>query len=195
MVLDVFEEYAEDYDRWFDEHRDEYLEEMARLREFVPSPDDRSIEVGAGSGRFAAPLGVPLGLEPARALARIARQRGLEVIRGVAEALPLKNGVCSLVLLVTVICYLVDPRPAFLEIRRALRPSGSLVVAFIERGGLIHRKYLQEKVKGRFLSRARFYSTREVETLLLETGFRIVRIDSRAGFCIICAEKVEPGDL
>src|SRR5690606_18061628 len=124
MSQDVFEEYAEDYDRWFDEHRNEYLQELSRIREVLLAPDSRSIEVGVGSGRFAAPLGIRLGIEPSRALGRMARQRGIEVIRGRVEALPLMDGSCSSVLLVTVICFLEDPIPAFRELHRILVPGG-----------------------------------------------------------------------
>ena len=77
MSRDVFEEYAEDYDRWFDEHHDEYLAELSRIMKVLPAPDSRSVEVGVGSGRFAAPLGIGLGIEPSRALGRMARQRGI----------------------------------------------------------------------------------------------------------------------
>lgn len=189
MPPDVFEEYAKDYDRWFDEHRDEYLAELARIRAMLPPLDARAIEVGVGSGRFAAPLGVALGVEPSRALARMARRRGIRVIRGRAEALPIRNGSCSSVLLITVICFLKDPATAFRELRRILISQGFLIVAFIERGGWIHRAYLREGGKGRFLSRARFYSSGDVQALLAETGFRLAGVDSRAGFCVIAAQK------
>jgi len=79
---DVFERFAEEYDRWFEEHRAEYHAELARVRRLLPRPDSRAVEVGVGSGRFAAPLGITLGLEPSPALARMARGRGIEVIRG-----------------------------------------------------------------------------------------------------------------
>ena len=58
---DVFERFAEEYDRWFEEHRAEYHAELARVRRLLPCPDSRAIEVGVGSGRFAAPLGIMLG--------------------------------------------------------------------------------------------------------------------------------------
>jgi SAM-dependent methyltransferase len=189
MLKDVFEEYAEDYDRWFDEHRDEYLGELARFHKVFPPPDTRSIEVGVGSGRFAAPLGITLGVEPSRALCRMARERGIEVIRGNAETLPIRNKSCSSVLLVTVICFLEDPFPAFRELHRILIPWGFLVVGFIERGGQIHLNYLREIGKGRFLSRARFYSSDEVLTFLKGSGFHVTTVDSRAGFCVIAARK------
>jgi len=188
MSQDVFEEYAEDYDRWFDEHRNEYLQELSRIREVLLAPDSRSIEVGVGSGRFAAPLGIRLGIEPSRALGRMARQRGIEVIRGRVEALPLMDGSCSSVLLVTVICFLEDPIPAFRELHRILVPGGPLTLAFIERMGPIHQRYLQEGGKGRFLSLANFYLQEEVCALLEETGFIVTKGDARAGFCVIMAQ-------
>jgi SAM-dependent methyltransferase len=186
---DVFEEYADDYDRWFDEHRDEYLAELSRIRKVLLAPDSRSIEVGVGSGRFAEPLGIRLGVEPSWALCRMAHKRGIEVIRGKAEALPIKGDSCSSILLVTVICFLEDPLAALGEFFRVLFTGGGLIVAFIERGKQIHLNYLQEGGKGRFLSHARFYSLEEVQMLLEETGFVVTEIDSRAGFCIIAARK------
>jgi SAM-dependent methyltransferase len=189
MPGDVFEQFAGDYDRWFEEHRAEYRAELERIRRLFPCPDSRALEVGVGSGRFAAPLGVPLGLEPSRALGRMARRRGVEVIRGRAESIPIRDGSCSSVLMVTVICFLDDPVPAFEEIHRVLVPGGSLVLGLIEREGEVARRYLHEKGKHRFLSRARFYASGEVRELLGRTGFRVTEVDSRAGFSVIVAQK------
>lgn len=189
MSWDVFEQFAADYDRWFEEHLAEYHAELARIRRLLPSPDPRAVEVGVGSGRFAAPLGIPLGIEPSLALGRMARERGVEVIRGRTESLPLRDGSCSSVLMVTVICFLDDPVPAFLETRRVLVPGGTLVLGFIEREGEVARKYLHEKGKHKFLSRARFYSSDEVRALLGRTGFRVAGVDSRVGFSVIAARK------
>ena len=189
MLQDVFEEFADDYDRWFDEHYDEYLAELTRIRQVLPPPDSRSIEVGAGSGRFAAPLGIRIGVEPSHALCQMAYQSGIEVIRGRAEALPIKDGCCSSVLFVTVICFLDDPKVAFREIHRILSQGGCLITAFIEREGMIHRKYLQKGGKGRFLSRAKFYSQEEVQVFLEETQFKVINVDAQVGFCVIAAQK------
>lgn len=190
MSPDVFEEYAADYDRWFDEHRDEYLAELSRIREVFPPPDSRSIEVGVGSGRFAASLGIDLGVDPSLALCRMAHRRGIDVIRGRAGALPIRDGSCTSVLFVTVICFLDDPAMALREIHRILPQGGCLVTAFIERDGIIHRKYLHRDGKGRFLSRARFHSQEEVRAFLSETGFEVKQVDPRAGFCVIAAQTM-----
>ena len=189
MPEDIFERFANEYDRWFQEHRTEYHAELARIRRLFPHPDSRAVEIGVGSGRFAAPLGIALGLEPSRALGRMARGRGIEVVRGRAESIPIRDGSCSSVLMVTVICFLDDPVPAFEEIYRILVPGGSLVLGFIEHDGLVARKYLHERGKHRFLSRARFYSSGEVQDLLRRTGFRVTGVDSQVGFCVIAARK------
>jgi ubiquinone/menaquinone biosynthesis C-methylase UbiE len=59
---------------------------------------------------------------------------GIEVIRGLVEALPIKEDPCSTVLLVTVICFLDNPVAALYEINRILFRRGFLIVAFIECG-------------------------------------------------------------
>ncbi len=189
MPGDIFEQFAEDYDRWFDEHRAEYRAELARVRRFLPRPDARAVEVGIGSGRFAAPLGIPIGIEPSPALGRMARDRGIEVIRGRAESIPLRDGACSSALVVTVICFLDDPVPAFREIHRILAPQGTLVTGFLEREGPVAQKYLHEEGKHRFLSRARFYSPDEVRELLGRTGFFVAGAESQAGFSVLTARK------
>lgn len=189
MPLNIFEHYAEDYDRWFDEHREVYLAELARIRKVFPLAVSRSIEIGVGSGRFAKPLGIPLGLEPSTDLSRMARGRGIEVVRGMAESIPFRDESFSSALMVTVVCFLQDPIPAFSEIHRILKNRGRIVVAFIERDGEIAQKYLHEPGKHRFLSHARFYSSGEVQTLLKRTGFELDTIDSRAGFSVISAQK------
>ncbi|NLM30901.1 MAG: class I SAM-dependent methyltransferase [Methanomicrobiales archaeon] len=186
---DVFERFAEDYDRWFDENLAAYRAELTRIRRLLPHPGTRAIEVGVGSGRFAGPLGIPLGLEPSLPLARIARRRGIETILGKGEAIPIRTGTCSSVLLVTVICFLDDPVPALLEIHRILAPRGTLVIGFLDREGEVARKYRRDTRKHRFLSRARFYSIDEVRDLLGRAGFSIKEVESRAGFSVIAAEK------
>lgn len=189
MTQQVFEEYADDYDRWFNEHHDEYLAELSRIRQVLPPHNSRCIEVGVGSGRFAAPLGFRLGIEPSQALCQMAYQRGIEVIRGIVEALPIRDGSYSFVLFITVICFLDDPKVAFREIHRILSQGGYLLTAFIEREGMIHQKYIQKGGKGRFLSHARYYSEEEVRKFLEDNGLGVIKVDSRAGFCIIISQK------
>jgi hypothetical protein len=46
------------------------------------------VEIGVGTGRFAEPLGIRVGVEPSKAMRQVAQKRGIEVIDGVAQVLP-----------------------------------------------------------------------------------------------------------
>ncbi len=76
--IEIFEKYAQEYDEWFDVNRFAYQSEVLALKKFIPE-NSKSLEVGVGTGRFAVPLGIKVGIEPAKAMADIARKRGIEV--------------------------------------------------------------------------------------------------------------------
>ena len=189
MPESVFDRFPEGYDRWFEDHRAVYHAELAQIRRFLPRPDSCAIEVGVGSGRFAAPLGIPIGLDPSLPLARMARERGVDMIRGRGEAIPIRDGMCTSALLVTVICFLDDPIPVLREVHRILAPGGILVIGFLEREGEVAQKYLHDGDKHRFLSHARFYSSGEIRDLLDRTGFFVTGVESQAGFSVIAARE------
>lgn len=61
--VELFEEYTSQYEGWVERNRFVYESELRALREQLPE-SGKSIEIGIGSGRFAAPLGIKLGIEP-----------------------------------------------------------------------------------------------------------------------------------
>jgi ubiquinone/menaquinone biosynthesis C-methylase UbiE len=188
MSTEIFEELADEYDRWFEERADLYRQELALVRRSLPAVRGRALEVGCGTGRFASPLSIGVCVEPAAAMARIAKERGVEVVRARAEALPVNDAAFDLVLMITVICYLKDPRAAFAEALRVLRPEGIFVNAFLERGGNVAARCIRSPGKSRFLSIARFFSAGEVTAMLKEEGFGVLEIRTLPfGFTIITA--------
>ena len=87
MKIEPFERYGKEYDAWFDEHRHVYEAELRAIRALLPKTKmkesengSKSIEIGVGSGRFAAPLGITLGIDPAPGMRLLAKARGIEVI-------------------------------------------------------------------------------------------------------------------
>jgi len=90
MPHDVFDTHAEKYDRWYDDHPDTYGDEL-KIIGSIPGARKADLEIGVGTGRFAAPLGIGLGLDPSLPMLRTARARGIEVVRGLAEALPFRD--------------------------------------------------------------------------------------------------------
>lgn len=165
-----FNEQANDYDAWFEKHPDLYMAELAAVRSFIPASGS-GVEIGAGTGRFAAPLGVAIGVEPAHRMADLARQRGIEVREGVAEALPFGDGSFDFAVMVTVVCFLDDLAQAFREACRVLKPNGTLVIGFIDRESELGRQYSQKKERSPFYRDATFYSVSELEALLTKADF------------------------
>jgi SAM-dependent methyltransferase len=170
----VFERNAARYDRWFEDHAPTFAAELEALRQLLP-PFQRGLEIGVGSGRFALPLGIKEGVEPAEAMAAIAERRGLEVSRAVAEELPFADSSFDLVLMVTVLCFLDDPRRALREAHRILKPGGSILIGMIDPASTLGRDYEANKATSTFYAPARFHAPEEVIAWLQQCGFDQVR--------------------
>lgn len=168
-----FDRYAEEYDAWYEKCKPAYESELLALRAFLSENPEKlkALEIGAGTGRFASALGLGLGLEPARAMAELARQRGLEIVLGVAEFLPFKREQFDLVLIVTALAFFENPNQALREARRILKPGGQLIVGILDRDSPQGRCLESGNKKGRFSSKAHFLSTVEVSEYLAELGF------------------------
>jgi len=185
----AFDEYAADYDRWFDENPAVFPAELHMLNDAVPR-SGCGLEIGVGSGRFAAALGIGYGIDPSRRLLMMAKGRGIDGIEGEGEHLPFREGAFRTVLMMTVICFLQDPLPVFREAGRVLADGGSLVVGFIEKDGETETAYRNEKTKGRFLRFARFRTVDDVLRYFGDGGFSEITTVARArGFCVVRGTK------
>ena len=171
MRTGPFQQYPDQYDRWFEENRSVYEAELRAVGSLVPL-SGRGIEIGAGTGRFAVPLGIESGIEPARSMSDIARARGLKVAGGIAEQLPVGDQAFEYALMVTVICFVDDLDQAFREAFRILCPGGFLLVGFIDRNSPIGRIYLEHRDENVFYRQADFYSVDEVLDAMKSAGFR-----------------------
>ncbi|MBE9514045.1 MAG: class I SAM-dependent methyltransferase [Chloroflexi bacterium] len=166
-----FEKHTAEYEDWFIRHKFAYQSELEAIGELLPR-GEKGIEIGVGSGRFAAPLAIQLGLDPSAKMGRAARQRGVDVVGGVAEALPFKNSTFDFALMVTTICFVDDLDSSFREAHRILRPDGHLIIGFIDRASPIGQSYERRKADDLFYREATFYSVAEVTSVLRETHFR-----------------------
>jgi len=61
--LKPFEEYTKRYEDWFKKNKFAYESELLAVKELIPA-NGEGIEIGVGSGKFAEPLGIKLGVEP-----------------------------------------------------------------------------------------------------------------------------------
>ncbi len=170
-MTDAFEQYALEYDDWFERHEMVYRAELAAIEVLLPRAG-RGLEIGVGTGRFAGPLGIKVGVEPARAMAARAKNRGIEVVRGYAEALPIRTASFDFALMVTVLCFLADPIPALQEATRILKPQGRLIIGVIDPDSPLGRSYEANKGKSKFYRQARFLPIPQVLKWLAELGYK-----------------------
>ena len=168
--IEPFETYAAEYDDWFERHGFVYQSELAAVRRLLPRSGN-GIEIGVGTGRFAAPLGISRGVEPSGAMRKIAEARGITAVDSTAEALPYDTTSVDFALMVTTICFVDDPGKAFDEACRVLRPGGVLVVGLVDRESPLGRGYEANSGNRVFYREARFFSVDELFSLMKRAGF------------------------
>ncbi len=169
-----FETHYAEYDAWFDRNANVYESELLAVREVLPPPGDW-IEIGVGSGRFASRLGVPTGIEPAEGIATLARERGVGVIKGKAECLPLQDGSVDAAFLITTLCFVDDVDRTFNEVARVLRPGGCAIVAFIPKDSRFGELYRSDTSEDRFFRRATLHTRGRVFEAIEAAGLEIER--------------------
>jgi SAM-dependent methyltransferase len=185
---DPFEGHTERYDQWFETHEEAHESELAAVEWTMPDVDPaRAVEIGVGSGQFAAPLDVSLGVDPSAEMLVRAADRGVAPIRGVAEALPLRGDSVAFALLVTTICFVDDVDRTLAEAARVLEPGGTLSIGFVDRESPLGEQYLAKQDTNPFYRDATFLSVRAVLDALARAGFGISTV--------VQTLFADPGDL
>lgn len=117
--------------------------QLAPMREqLVTETRGRVLEIGIGSGLnlpfYPRELDILLGLDPSRELLQIAKRHSswvhfpVKLSEGRAEDIPLDDGAVDHVVMSWTLCSVADPPRVLAEVRRVLRPGGSLL--FVEHG-------------------------------------------------------------
>jgi SAM-dependent methyltransferase len=189
--IEPFEAHAKRYEAWFERHGAAYISELLALRPFVPLTG-RGLEIGVGSGRFAAPLGVQVGIDPSSAMLDRALARGIEVFEGIAEHLPFADDSFDHALVVTTLCFVDSPAAMLAQARRVLKPGGVLVMGFIDRDSALGRHYESHRETSVFYRDATFYSASEVERLVIDAGFSVLSWAQTLSRSLEETEQIEP---
>jgi len=169
--ISAFEKHFDRYEEWFEKNEYAYQSELDAVKLLMPK-FEKGLEVGIGTGKFAVPLGIKSGVEPSSEMRKIALERGLNVVDGVAENLPFEDNSFDLVLMVTTVCFVDDVLKSFKECFRVLKNNGTILIGFVDRESTIGKIYQANKEKSLFYKEATFYSTSEIVELLYEAGFK-----------------------
>ena len=167
---DAFNTYHNRYEAWFSRHQEAYYSELLAIRALLPL-QGLGLEIGVGSGRFAAPFGVEVGVDPSKTMLAYAIEKGIFGIQGVAETLPFGSEIFDYALIVTTICFVDDPKAMLTEAYRVLKHGAVLITGFIDRTSPMGQHYVKHQDENVFYREATFYSASEVEKLLNATGF------------------------
>jgi len=171
----VFDAYADEYEEWFERNRFAYLSELELLRMVVPGRG-RGLEVGIGTGRFAAPLDIDFGIDPSENMLQLARDLGSKVALARGEQLPFKDSVFDCVLIMVTICFVDDPNRVIEESKRVLANGGVIVIGIIDRDSWLGKFYSARKNESKFYREATFYSVGEIVELLKSGDFKDVSV-------------------
>ena len=171
--IEIFEKHAAEYDEWFEDNEAACKSEILALRDLIPARGI-GVEVGVGTGRFAGPLGIRIGVEPAKAMADRARRRGIEVYEAKAEALPFQDEAFHFVLMITTICFLEKPLQALAEAKRILRPGGRIIIGMIDPNSPLGKEYERKKARSKFYKYAHFHSVEQVMLWLESLDFDLI---------------------
>ena len=168
-MSNIFDRHYKKYDTWYDRNKFAYLSELKAIEKVLPR-GKKGMEIGVGTGRFAAPLGIEFGIDLSKNMIKIARQRGVDARLGSGECPPFKNSTFDYAAIIITICFVKDPQKVLKETGRILKKNGKIIIGIIDKDSFLG-KFYQEK-KSVFYKHADFFSVKEITDLLKVSGFK-----------------------
>jgi len=167
-MSDVFGKHYKKYDAWYDKHKFAFLSELEAIKKILPR-DEKGLEIGVGTGRFASGLGIKYGVDPSKNMLKIAKKRGIDVHRAQGERLPFDSSALDYITIIITLCFVKDPVKVLIEAKRVLKKRGKVIIGIIDKDSFLGRFY--QGKKSLFYRQAHFFGVKEVTDLLKMSGF------------------------
>jgi len=168
----IFDRHYKKYDAWYDKHKFAFLSELAAIKKVLPR-NKKGLEIGVGTGRFAAVLKTDIGIEPSNSMLEIARRRGVDARWGYGERLPFFNETFGYVSIIISLCFMSSPLRVLKEARRVLKKNGRIIIGIVDKKSFLGEFYRSKKSV--FYKQARFFGVKEATDLLKKSGFAAFR--------------------
>jgi len=177
----VFDKYAWRYDSWYVRNREVFECELRAVKALGLS--GVGLDVGVGTGIFSVEIGVKVGVDPAVGMLRIAKDRGVNVVRAVGENLPFRSEIFSYVIMIVTLCFLDEPKASLNEIWRVLKKHGFLAACIVPKDSSWGEFYIEKAKQGHiFYRHAHFYTVEEIERMLEECMFRVTEFKATLSY-------------
>lgn len=223
-----FDNFAKDYDGWYLSKLGKFVDDVEKslLQELADFCNgDNALDIGAGTGTYSIWLGKKglnvTALDQSTEMMKVAKDKaekeGLNINRilGDAHNLPFSDNTFDLVISVTAIEFMDNPKRVLEEAMRVLKPNGKLVIGVLTKEspwGELYQAVAKENPNNLF-AKAHLYTEEEIADLLpysytIKKGLYIepkqeFNLDeankiemekqreqaARAGFYAICWEK------
>ena len=159
--MNIFDNHHKKYDAWYDRNKFAYLSELEAIEKVLPKKG-KGLEVGVGTGRFAEPLRIAFGVDPARNMLKIAKKRDINARSTKGEHLPFKSLAFDYVAIIITLSFVKNPP-------RVLKKNGKIIIGLIDKDGFLANFY--KRKKGIFYRKAHFLSVKQIIKLLSAMGF------------------------
>ncbi len=168
-MKNIFDRYYQKYDAWYDKYKFAYLSELEAIKRVLPKKG-KGLEIGVGTGRFAAPLGIKYGIDPSKKMLEIAKKRGVKVYLGSGEKMHFRDSSFDYVAIIITLCFVKNPLKVLVGARRVLKKNGKIIIGIVDKESFLGEFYQREKSV--FYKQANFFSAQEIVSLLKSIGFK-----------------------
>jgi len=174
-IMNPFDRFAEEYDRWFETSKGRILFqiEVEAVKIFMDDVQPPFLEIGVGTGIFSSALQIRFGIDTSYEASSIAKKKGTLVALAKGENLPFKDETFGAVFILFTLCFVDDPINVLKEAYRSLRQGARVILGFINKRSPWGQVYIRKKEEGHSIySYAKFYDPDEIEEFFVKIGFK-----------------------
>lgn len=176
------------YDRGRAHSPESYRLWMKAIARYVPRKSGPVVlDLGSGTGRFSPQLAEyfdarVVGVEPSDKMRAVAEESNahpmVRYVKGAAENIPLGEAECDFAFLSMVIHHVDDLAECCRELRRVLKPRGTVLIRNSFKNRLVSVPFYDFFPNARAVDNERLPGVEEVEAVFLANGFRRVAFET-----------------